>query len=113
MARELGPIDISHLPELLRLAEEVRASNRPRVLQRDDVAVAVLMPIQAKPRRPAKNTKRVLDALYASAGSWANIVDSDQLKDDIADTRGSNRPDISLVTRNQNDYKDIPGLVLY
>jgi hypothetical protein len=45
MARELKPIDISASPEILRIVEEVRASNEPRVLQREHVDVAILRPL--------------------------------------------------------------------
>lgn len=49
MARELKAIDISNMPELLRIVEEVRATHEPRVLKRDNEEVAILTPT-----RPAK-----------------------------------------------------------
>ena len=51
MARELRPIDISNSPELLRLAEEVAATQEPRVLQRESEDLAVLMPAPLKKKR--------------------------------------------------------------
>ena len=44
MARELQPIDISGMPEVARLVDEVERTKRPRVLRRGDKDVAVLMP---------------------------------------------------------------------
>ena len=54
MAREYKHIDITSNPELLRLVEELRASNEPRVLQREHVDVAILRPVKrsATPRVP-------------------------------------------------------------
>lgn len=46
MAKGLDQIDISNVPELLRLAEEVQQSNKPRLLTRDDEQLAVIMPVQ-------------------------------------------------------------------
>jgi antitoxin (DNA-binding transcriptional repressor) of toxin-antitoxin stability system len=46
--QKLNPtIDISNLPDLLRLVEEVQASGQPRVLTRGDQQVAVLSPVSA------------------------------------------------------------------
>ncbi len=50
MARELT-VDVSGLPELARLAEEVRASGRRRVLRRNGEEIAVLAPLPAGRRR--------------------------------------------------------------
>jgi hypothetical protein len=54
MATELEPIDISDLPELLRIAEEVRLTRQPRMLRRDGEDIAVLMP----PPRPRRRSSR-------------------------------------------------------
>ena len=48
-ARDAHPIDITGVPEILRIVEEVRTTNSPRILRRDSEDVAVLMPLQ-KPR---------------------------------------------------------------
>ena len=52
MARELPPIDISAMPELTRLADEVARTRRPRLLRRGDAAVAVLSPTLVRSSRP-------------------------------------------------------------
>ena len=45
MFKELQSIDISNKADLLRLAEDVRQSNQPRVLRRDNEDIAVLVPM--------------------------------------------------------------------
>lgn len=45
MATEQQPLDITHLPELARLADEVQATQRPRVWRRADRDVAMLVPL--------------------------------------------------------------------
>lgn len=47
MAHELTPIDVSTLPELARLADEVQRTRTPRVLRRDDQDLAIVMPARA------------------------------------------------------------------
>ncbi len=101
MARAPQPIDISADPTLMRLAEEVATSGTPRVLRRDGEDVAVLMPVRGRSplRRVRRRTKTHADheAFLASAGAWADLVDTEQLKADIAASRaGSSRPPIEL-----------------
>jgi hypothetical protein len=45
MSNILAPVDISNMPELLDLVEEVEATKTPRELKRDDKVVAVLSPV--------------------------------------------------------------------
>lgn len=102
MARAPQPVDISAEPTLVRLAEDVATSGTPRLLRRDGEDVAVLMPLRATPilrRRTARRKKTEADheAFLASAGGWADLVDSEQLKADIAASRAaSTRPPIEL-----------------
>ena len=55
MPKELQPIDVSEIPELLNIAEQVRATGQPCVLKRKDEELAVLTPVaparQTRPRR--------------------------------------------------------------
>ena len=44
MAPERSPIDVSVIPELAHLADEVRRTRRPRVIRRADEDLAVLAP---------------------------------------------------------------------
>ena len=52
MAKQLKTIEISHIPELVRMAEEVCASGESRVLRRRRKDLVVL--------RPLRSSKRVL-----------------------------------------------------
>lgn len=95
MAREATPIDISNIPELVRLAEEVRMSGESRLLCRDTEEVAMLVPVRRSPRRKAK-TKADYEAFLSSAGGWKD-VDTDRLLKDIRESRRiSSRPPVEL-----------------
>jgi len=97
MAKELKRIDIGHVPELLRIVDEVRATNEPRVLRRDSEDVAILLP--AKPaRRRAGRTKTKADheAFLASAGSWKGLVEAEEFTAYVNERRRSSRPTVEL-----------------
>jgi hypothetical protein len=56
MAKEKAPkrIDISNIPELLSIAQEVRSTNESRILQQDSEDLALLSPVTPKKRSKAK-----------------------------------------------------------
>jgi hypothetical protein len=94
LVKELKRIDISDNPEILRIVEEVRASNEPRVLRRNREDVAIVLPAKrARTRRSARGkTTADYDAFRAAAGSWKD-VDTDKLITDIYESRRlSSRP---------------------
>ncbi len=83
MSKQLQPVDITDMPDLARLAEEVRSSNQARVLRRDHEDVALLVPIAELPTRkppPRKDPKTAREAKEASAGGWKGLVDAEQRK---------------------------------
>ena len=88
MAQEHSPIDISDMPELLAIVEEVQATRRPRVLRRDSTDVAILIPVPVKTKH-ARSRATDPDAALSAAGSWKDLVDADALKAQLADERGS------------------------
>ncbi|HXT34960.1 MAG TPA: hypothetical protein VN837_05230 [Chloroflexota bacterium] len=95
----MQPIDITNMPELARLTDEVRATNRPVALQRNHETVAVLMPAKRapQPRRTTKSSEADIQAFLSSAGSWEGIVDTEKLKQDIYESRRiSSRPPIKV-----------------
>ena len=57
MATEHTSLDISNTAELLKLAEEVQRTKRPRVLRRADEDIAVIAPIT--PPTPRKRHRSV------------------------------------------------------
>jgi hypothetical protein len=81
MQREIKRIDISNVPELLRIAEEVRITHQPHILRRDSEDVAILMPVTPSSQRRAKRelTKSDYQAFLSAAGSWSGLVDPDTL----------------------------------
>lgn len=54
MAQEIRRIDVEQFPELLNLANEVRAEGQPRILRRGAEDIAVISPV----RMPAKRVPR-------------------------------------------------------
>jgi hypothetical protein len=99
MQRDLKHIDISNVPELLRIAEEVRITNQPRILRRDSEDLAVLMPVTPSLQRRVKReiTEADYEAFLTAAGSWKGLVDADKLIADIYESRRiSSRPPAEL-----------------
>lgn len=79
--RQDDAFDLSTSPELLRLAEEVHASGKPRTLRRDGEVLAVLLPYSGGRSRPLTRRElsaRSIEDFRAAAGSWSD-VDVDQL----------------------------------
>ena len=89
-------IDISNKPDLLRLAEEVKATRKPRLLKRNGETLAMLMPTGTAGKRtdqPQKRNiwthydpQRVKAALKHSAGALQG-VDRKELLGDLAAQR--------------------------
>jgi hypothetical protein len=69
MAKEPQRIDISRIPELLRLVHAVRTSNEPALLQQESEDVALLSPVTPKTRAKTR-AKPVTsdDALFRLIG---------------------------------------------
>ena len=85
-------IDITNMPELARIAEEVAATKTPLELRRENKTVAVITPVTGgrKAKKPTGKTKADYEAFKAAAGSWKD-VDTDKLVKDIsAARRGTN-----------------------
>ena len=69
MAKEPRHIDISSMPELVKLVHEVRQTNEPSILMEESADVALLSPVPAKKR--AKTTAKPVtgdDALFRLIG---------------------------------------------
>lgn len=65
------PIDISSVPELVRLAEDVQQTRHPRVLRRANEDIAVLAPLPSPQRslsRPPRSTAAALAVVERTAG---------------------------------------------
>ena len=79
MSTDTTPIEISNNPELLRLAEEVEATKKPRLLKRDNIPVALLTPVKKKQTSLAKS--KTIQETLALAGAWGdrdwNVVEAE------------------------------------
>jgi hypothetical protein len=76
MSNMLSPVDISNMPDLLDLVEEVEATKTPRELKRDDKVVAVLSPVVQKKKANQESTG---DALLRLAKLGEKLPDSIEL----------------------------------
>lgn len=65
------PIDITNMPDLVRIAEEVEATKKPRVLKRDNTPIAVLTPV-TKNQSSRATSKAIIETL-ALAGAWSDL----------------------------------------
>lgn len=77
------------MPELVRIAEEVEATKAPRELKRDNKPIALIMPIrQTNPRqKKRRKTEANYEAFKAAAGGWKGLINTEQLKKDIYESR--------------------------
>lgn len=99
MQREIKHLDISNVPELLRIAEEVRITHQPRILRRDSEDLAILIPVTHSSQERVKRelTESDYQAFLSAAGSWSSFVDSDKLIEDIHESRRlSSKPPVEL-----------------
>ena len=74
MRSTLTPIDVSNMPDLLDLVEEVEATKKPRALLRDNKPVALLTSIF--------ENKEKWEKIKATFGSWSDLA-PDKLIADI------------------------------
>ncbi len=83
------PLDITNIPELVRIAEEVEATKKPRVLKRDNTPIAMLTPVKKNQSAQARS-KAVKEAL-ALAGAWKDLP-SDRMEEELDRIRHSSKP---------------------
>jgi hypothetical protein len=85
MSNQLSPVDISNMPELRDLVEEMEATKTPRELRRNNKPVALLTPIAEHEEKWEK--------IEATFGSWSDL-DADELISNIYRWRneGSREP---------------------
>lgn len=98
MASKPHIVDITDVPTLRNIAEEVRRSGEPHVLRAGDDDVAIILPLrQRRGRRVRVRTAEDRAAFRASAGGWKDLVDIDALQEAIRESRDrSIRPAVEL-----------------
>jgi hypothetical protein len=82
-------IDITNIPELVRIAEEVEATNKPRVLKRDNTPIAILTPVKKKPSAKAK--QKAMKETLALAGAWGDR-DWNEVEAELDHIRHNSKP---------------------
>ncbi len=82
-------IDISEVPELVRLAREVHDSGQPCLLRADGETIAALVPLELAEELGLRGplTEADIAAFESAAGGWQD-VDTDRLLEDIYARRG-------------------------
>lgn len=97
MAEHHEPLDISDMPDMLRIAEEVKKSHEPRVLRRADEDLVMVIPVPARTARASRaRGDDDIRAFRSAAGGWSDL-DADKLIDDIYEARrSSSRPPVRL-----------------
>ncbi len=82
MSSSLTPIDISNIPELVRLAEEVNNTKQSRVLTVSQRTLAVLMPVGTAVKQEKKRAKKkAIEDTLALAGSWSDLDWDDMIRE--------------------------------
>jgi hypothetical protein len=102
----MDSINIRDMPELERLADEVRRNKRPRVLRRDNQDLAIVTPVYDQNASATQadsegiwatyDADRVRAALTATMGSWHDL-DTNRMISDLyrareEGSRPANRP---------------------
>jgi hypothetical protein len=77
-------IDVSKIPALARLVEEVETTKKPRVLKRDDRVVAIISPVFHDKRKAIQET-------LSLAGSWKDL-DFDDMIEQLDRIRHESKP---------------------
>ncbi len=93
------PIDITNIPELVRIAEEVEATKTPRELVRENKPVALITPVTGakKARKRKGKTKADYEAFLSAAGGWKDVDTETLLQHIYEDRRRTNsRPAVKL-----------------
>jgi hypothetical protein len=98
VARALKSIEVGDSPDLLRVAEEVRATGELRLLSRGEQQLAVVAPVSAgMGRRKRERSEADRQAFLASLGSWKNLIDADAFVEaNYESRRRSSRPPVEL-----------------
>lgn len=91
-------VDVATLPELRRIAEEVRDTRESIVLGNDGEELALVVPLTPRTERRTRPLSQAdYDAVMSAAGSWKGLIDDvDKLKAELKAARGSNRPPVDL-----------------
>jgi hypothetical protein len=82
-------IDISHLPDLKRLAQEAKKTGKPYILRENSHDVALLTPVDTE--RKQQTNRQAIEEILALAGSWKDL-DSDDMLEQLDRIRHASKP---------------------
>jgi hypothetical protein len=86
MTTDATPIDISNIPDLVRIAEEAKQTGKSYLLRESSQDIAILSPIkQHKPNQQA------IEDTLALAGSWSDL-DWDDMMQELDRIRHESKP---------------------
>lgn len=84
MHERAEPIDVSDLPDVLRLADEVQRTGKPRLLKSGDTVIARLSPVRSS-KRAARTPRRTQVGDYNPFGNLIGIANTHGSPDDPND----------------------------
>lgn len=99
MVAEPVPLDVDAFPELAALAEEVRRTGTPRVLRREGVDVAVLMPPakRDRPRTKRPSSKEARQLWEDAFGAWRDHLDDPEgFKQELLKAQSDSRAPVAM-----------------
>jgi hypothetical protein len=86
MAQEQQAINVSHIPALRELVEEVARTRQPKRLRVDEShAEVVLTPVKPRGGRTDLTPAEREELLRTTFGSWKGLVDPDRLKQELSE----------------------------
>src|SRR5437763_5072277 len=88
------PIDISHFPDLKRLANQARKTGRPYVLRENSHDIAFLTPVDTE--RKQQTNQQAIEETLALAGSWKEL-DFDDMIEQLDRIRHESKPTPPLI----------------
>ena len=74
------------MPDLVRIAEEVEATKKPRLLKRHKKTIAIVMPVE-----PAPMKQQAIEETLALAGSWSDL-DWNKMEEALDHIRHESKP---------------------
>jgi hypothetical protein len=94
MARQ-QQLDVTDNPAVRQIAEEVCRTHTRVVLSRAGEPIAEVRPLGHRRgnKRPASES---VSAFLATAGAWKGLVDAEELKRQLKESRGDHRPPVEL-----------------
>ena len=83
------PIDISHLPDLKRLAQEAKKTGRLYLLRENNHDIALLTPVDRENKQ--QTSRQAIEETLALAGSWKDL-DFDDMIEQLDRIRHESKP---------------------